>query len=126
MSEGTTNPLICLTERRFIELFRLNKNLARNLVDFVRLFVPERSLARGISLETMVLCSLRFYVTGSYKRCLGEELNFGMAQSTVHKYVHLITNIINEHFVPQQILFPNSEEERVRLKNEFLRRWGFP
>lgn len=49
-----------------------------------------------------------------------------MAQSTVHKYVHLITMILNEHLVPQKIVFPTSEEERDNLKTEFLRKWGFP
>lgn len=115
-----------LPDRRFIELFRLDKELARNLIELLRPHLNEREHIRGISVEDMVLCALRFYATGSYQRCLGENYNFGMGQSTIHKYIHIVTNAIHDNLVENNIKFPTTEEEHNINKGEFLARWGFP
>lgn len=69
---------------------------------------------------------MRFYATGSYQRCVKQEYNCGKGQSTVHKYVHLITDLFLELIVPNKIQFPTTEEEHANIKNNFFRKWGFP
>ena len=115
-----------LPNQRFIELFRLSKELTRDFIESLRPHLPQRLEQFGITIDNMVLATLRFYATGSYQRCVGEEYNFGMAQSTMQKYVHLVTDAIHDNIVDNKILFPTTEDERNLLKMQFLNRWGFP
>lgn len=120
------NDPFLLSRARFIELFRLTPELARELVELIRPHVPHCEMFRAIKVEAMLLCALGFYATGSYQRCVGEEYNFGMAQSTIHKYIHIVTNVLNDHLVPTKIIFPLTEQSRDNIKMEFSRKWGFP
>lgn len=113
-------------ERQFIELFRLNKVQTQRIIEEITPHFPPRFNRRGLSTESAVLCALRFYATGSYQRCLGEEYNCSIAQSTVHKYVHLVTNLLVENFVALHIAFPDTLQERREIQREFRNRWGFP
>lgn len=114
-----------LVDKRFIELFRLNKVLVRELIDTLRSHLHQRQDFRGISIDNMVLCALRFYATSLYQRCVGQEYIFGMAQSTIHKYVHIITSLMIDHVVGIKIKFPTENEQDI-IKLWFLNRWRFP
>lgn len=71
---------------------------------------------RAIKCEAMLLCALKFYATGSYQRCVGEEYNFGMTQNTIHKYIRMVTNLVNDQLVPTKIMFPLTVHSRDNIK----------
>lgn len=77
-------------------------------------------------MELALFSALRFYATGSYQKGIGQEFTCGLAQPTVHKYVQIITNLLLEHVVPEEIKFPTNVEEQIQIKREFFVRWGFP
>lgn len=115
-----------LPERRFIELFRVNKNIARHLINQVEPHLVQPVLRRGITPEISVLAALRFYATGSYQRSIGQEFNLGLSQTSAHRCIRKVTNIIDQHLADLYIKFPNTREERQTIKVEFMERWGFP
>lgn len=78
------NPF-ALPEARFIELFRLNKQLSRDLCDSLRVNLRVSRYINGISTDIKVLTALIFYATGSYQRATGEDFNLGLSQSMVHR-----------------------------------------
>lgn len=115
-----------LPERRFIELFRLNKDLARELITLLRPHLPERILGRGITIENSVLAALRFYATGCYQRSLGQDFNFGMSQSSIFQCLHRVTDVIDEYLPDLFIKFPNTRDGRQLNKATYMDRYGFP
>lgn len=114
-----------LPDRMFIELFRLTKNAVRQLINQLGPHIKRPILERGVSVETKILCTLRFYGTGSYQRCVGEEYTFGLSQTSVHRAIHEVTRVIVER-LENKINFPVTVEERTTIKNEFMVHWGFP
>ncbi|KAG5861858.1 hypothetical protein JTB14_029850 [Gonioctena quinquepunctata] len=114
-----------LPESRFIELFRLKKDLVRQLVALVRPHLPDHGLEQGISIANYVLVALRFYVAGSYQRGLGQDFDFGMSQSSISQCIHRVTVVIDEHSPGQFIQFPNTRDERQVIKATYMDRHGF-
>lgn len=115
-----------LPDLRFVELYRLNKEMVR---DLFRILIPHLNrpvTRRAIRSEKKILTTLRFYATGSYQRCIGEEYNCGLSQSAIHFCVHEVTTVIIENLVPQLISFPNTVEERNIVKSQFMAKSGFP
>lgn len=119
-----------LSDSRFVELFRLNKELVRQLMDLITPHFPQQPLNRGrgskVTLEIAVLATLRFYATGAYQRSLGQDFNFGISQASASKWIHKITEIIDHHIANMFINFPNRRDERQLNKATFMQRAGFP
>lgn len=120
-----------LTNNRFIELFRLNKDLARELMELIRPHFPHPPLnnrGRGskVTIEIAVLATLRFYATGTYQRSLGQDFNFGISQTSASRWIHRITQIIDQHLADAFIKFPDGRDERQLNKATFMDRFGFP
>lgn len=115
-----------LPDRRFIELFRLNKDLAQQLINLIRPHLPARVRQRGITPENMVLATLRFYATGSYQRSVGQDFNLGLSQPSICQCIHKVTQIIDEHLGNQFIKFPSTREDRQQNKADFMEKFGFP
>lgn len=65
-----------LPDNRFIELFRLNKEVARNLITGLTPHLNQRQYQSGIRIDTKVLTALRFYATGCYQRAVGEDYHY--------------------------------------------------
>lgn len=78
-----------LQDDRFIELFRLDKQLARNLINLVSPHLNERQIQSGITNEIKVLATLRFYATGCYQRSVGEDYHIALSQTSVHRLYKL-------------------------------------
>ncbi|KAJ8950897.1 hypothetical protein NQ314_007754 [Rhamnusium bicolor] len=110
----------------FIELFRVNKELARHLIDLLRPHIAITVSRRGIREEKKVLVALRFYATGSYQRCVGEEYNCGLSQSSVHICIHQVTKAIVTLLAPHHINFLNTVAQRNEIKTEFMNKYEFP
>lgn len=93
-----------LPNRRFTEIFRLDKENVRNFIQLLTPhLIPTRNLT-GITPEKKIFLALRFFATGTYQRCLGEQYNFGMSQSSVHFAIHQVTEAIATHLAPIYIV----------------------
>lgn len=136
-----------LPDERFIELFRLDKRLVyrlflvctylmlnwlyfyfrlvQNLIDLITPYLGNRLSQKGVPNETKIFCALRFFATGSYQRCVGQDFSLGLSQSTVHRCIKQVTRVLANLSVGL-IQLPNTVAERNALKFEFMNRWGFP
>lgn len=115
-----------LPDVRFIELFRLKKNMVRELIQRLRPHLNAPTTVRGIPIEKKVLVALRFYATGAYQRSLGEEYNFGISQTTIHFIIREVTNAIATHLIEDFIRFPITRDSRENVKRQFMEKFGFP
>lgn len=114
-----------LNESHFINLFRLNKGMAR--------YVYERILPQIVQAENVVavspvikyFCALYFYATGSYQRTIGESLNMPLSQQMVSRCIHEVSNVIQEVLGNEWIRFPNIEDFN-RVKGRFMEATQFP
>lgn len=115
-----------LSDSRFTELYRLNKALARNLIERLRPHINSSELRRGIKLEEKVLCTLRFCAVGSYQRCVGEDYNLSMSQTSVHRCIHEVIETIVQVLGHEFVSFPQTRVERNRIKQRFMENFAFP
>ncbi|KAJ8930648.1 hypothetical protein NQ314_016563 [Rhamnusium bicolor] len=115
-----------LPDHRFIDLFRLNKDLMRNLINALRPHLQERSRITGVLPEQRIFAALLFYATGSYQRLLGQGYLVSMSQQLVSKCVREVTEAIYFHLDNEWINFPASEEEKMRIKISFMEKTRFP
>lgn len=79
-----SNPF-SLPDIRFTELFRLNEPAVEALINMLNEHLIEPKNNAGISTGQKIFTALRFYATGSYQRCVGEEYQIALCQSMVHK-----------------------------------------
>ncbi|KAJ8940585.1 hypothetical protein NQ314_010663 [Rhamnusium bicolor] len=100
-------------------------NLVRELIHTLTPHLQQPIIRRGISIEHKVLGALRFYAIGSYQRCVGEELNLGLSQTSIHRVIHEVTTAIVD-VMANDIRFPTTAQERHLIKTQFMNRWGFP
>lgn len=115
-----------LPDNRFIQLFRLDKHLVRQIIRELTPHLHEPTTRRGISVERKVLTTLRFYATGSYQRCVGEEYSVSLSQPAVHFILREVTECIVRILAPQHIRFPDTRAERNLIKHRFSENFEFP
>lgn len=107
---------------RFIEYFRLSKEVAAWLIGILRPHLHERVRAHRISIEIQVLSALRFFAIDCYQRSIGQNCNCGLSQISVHRCIRAVSNAIEEHLTPMFIKFPHNFLDRHRNKVEFRNR----
>ncbi|KAK9738327.1 hypothetical protein QE152_g9964 [Popillia japonica] len=64
-----------MPEERFKELFRLSRELVFHLIHLLRPHLHQPA----ISVDHKFLATLRFYATGSYQPCVGQEYCFSVS-----------------------------------------------
>ncbi|KAJ8911925.1 hypothetical protein NQ315_016266 [Exocentrus adspersus] len=79
-----------LTDEKFIDNFRLNKKLCRNLLDALFPHLPHNTHPSSISGETKVFTALSFYATGSYQRTIGNSFTLSMSQQSPSNCIHQV------------------------------------
>ncbi|KAJ8932215.1 hypothetical protein NQ314_014835 [Rhamnusium bicolor] len=95
-----------LPEARFIELFRLNK---ASVLEIEQLLIPHLQRSRyrnAVPPRIKIFTALRFFATGSYQRSIGEDFNLILSQTAVHRCIHEVTDLMNEHLPRLKINFP--------------------
>ncbi|XP_072934991.1 uncharacterized protein [Epargyreus clarus] len=102
------------------EVRKANRSLCNEL--------RNRTSLRGtkeITLEVKVLCTLSFLATGSYQRIVG--LTQHMIQRTASRCIHQVVEALNHPAIQAKwIIFPQLQQERVRLKLQFQSKFRLP
>ncbi|XP_063633776.1 putative nuclease HARBI1 [Cydia splendana] len=113
-----------MPELLFIQQFRLSKSVFKQLCSDLRTQTRLRG-TREIPLEIKVLCALSFYATGSDQRIVG--LTQHLTQRTASRCIRQVTNALNcENISDKWIVFPQTQQERTVLTQEFQRRFRLP
>jgi nuclease HARBI1 len=80
----------------------------------------------AIDAQRKLAIALRFYAVGSYQKCVGSQLLLATAQSTVSKIISDVTSILERKICPTWIKWPDSNEEKRKLKAKFFEKYQFP
>lgn len=86
-----------LSDNRFIELFRVNKDLFFHIENLLTPFMhaPRYINSDAVPVRQKLLCALRFYATGCYQRSIGEDFNLSVSQTSISRYDHTEINSYN-------------------------------
>ncbi|XP_018572113.1 putative nuclease HARBI1 [Anoplophora glabripennis] len=127
------NPFDSLTDRQFIKLFRLNKNMTEDLIETLEPFItpPSRisslNVTRKVIISSVILTALRFFASGSYQTDIGLNLHLGVSQSSVSRCVAEVTDALNRPEVFNRFIrFPWNFNKLNGLRNEFYLQNNFP
>lgn len=130
-----------ISDREFINTFRLSKNMARELINELAPYLPEARRKSALSAETrvsiinyfysigylyknitiyciaQVLVALRFFAQGSYQQSVGNDINLNVCQKSVSNCLNSVVSAIVEHLAPIWIKFPNNNDlSKSRIK----------
>lgn len=115
-----------LPDVRFVELFRLNKDLVRYLFQNLRGAMEPSIRNSRIVYQQRILICLRFLATGSYQRSIGHDFNLSVSQPVVSRCIIEVTSAIEDVLAAQWIKFPVRVMEKNAIKEVFMERTGFP
>nr|XP_050022688.2 putative nuclease HARBI1 [Dermacentor andersoni] len=83
----------------------------------------EPPTAGGLSVEDQVLCTLRFFATGSFQSSVGSEAAIDMSQPSVSRCIAKVARAIVQVGKEQGwVAFPRTASERAVIKQGFLQR----
>ncbi|KAB0795339.1 hypothetical protein PPYR_06811 [Photinus pyralis] len=121
-----TNPFE-LSDRKFVQLFRVDKDLCHEIIDMVSPFLIHPSRTSALSIQTKVLAALRFYGSGSYQEITGSNSFVAISQPSVSRAVNEVTNALNRpEILNNEIRFPQNVEELQNLRTKFYEKYRFP
>ncbi|CAH2090586.1 unnamed protein product [Euphydryas editha] len=113
-----------MPDELFIQHFRLSKIVFKQLCRILR----ARTTLRGtpeIPLEIKVLCTLSFLATGSYQRVVGVAQH--LTQHTTSRCIREVVDALNHrNIIKRWITFPQTPQERSRIKEQFQRKFNLP
>ncbi|XP_045491609.1 putative nuclease HARBI1 [Colias croceus] len=113
-----------MPEQLFQERFRLNKKTFSELCCSLRNETNIRG-TKEIPLEVKVLCALSFFATGSYQRIVGVTQH--LPQRTTSRCIRQVVEALNSpRIVKKWIVFPQTHQERTRIRQEFQRKFQLP
>ncbi|XP_063220483.1 putative nuclease HARBI1 [Bacillus rossius redtenbacheri] len=113
-----------LPEQQFRMYFRLSPEVARDVCNMLHPFLAYRNIT-GLSVETQVLTSLRFFANGSDQRSIVQDLLLSVSQPSVTNCLRRVVDALLEHFLHEWIKFPASVAEREASKTRFREATGF-
>ncbi|XP_018311535.1 putative nuclease HARBI1 [Mycetomoellerius zeteki] len=115
-----------LSERQFINIFRLKKETTIRFIDIVENYIePLRPTALDATLQ--VLAALRFFASGSYQNCIGHNIHTAISQPSVSRCIRNVTNILNlPEIFNNWVRFPHNIQELQQLRNKFWINHRFP
>lgn len=116
-----------LNDPSFIEIYRLSKDLARNLCEELKPVMPDSTKSIEFSVESKVLAALSFYATGKYQKSIGGRSDPHITQYFVSTAVMQVTEAMNHpSIVKKYIHFPHLRGERDIIKARFYMKYGIP
>lgn len=116
------DPFLVLNDEEFVQRYRLSKNTTRHVISMLREELEAQSLnPQNISVETMVLVTLRFFSKGCYQ-IENSDLH-GLSQSSASKIVARVARALARR-CREFINMP--EEDADEIKAQFFNVAGFP
>ncbi|XP_024878548.1 putative nuclease HARBI1, partial [Temnothorax curvispinosus] len=116
-----------LSNKEFVQLFRLNKAAATKLIEIVEPHLAPQTRISAINLTTKVTTALRFFASGSYQLNIGKNIYMGVSQPTVSRCIHEIINVVSrEEIMNEWIKFLSTLAELNELRAQFYRKFEFP
>ncbi|CAG4958567.1 unnamed protein product [Colias eurytheme] len=110
-----------MPEQLFQERFRLSKKTFSELCCSLRNETKIRG-TKEIPLEVKVLCALSFFATGSYQRIVGVTQH--LPQRTASRCIRQVVEALNSPLiVTKWIVFPQTHQERERIRQEFQKKF---
>ncbi|KAJ8913894.1 hypothetical protein NQ315_005691 [Exocentrus adspersus] len=67
------NPFVTMGNEQFQCLFRVNKNLAREIINMLAPYIYQGLTPQSVDVQTKVLVALLFYAHGSYQKITGKK-----------------------------------------------------
>lgn len=116
---------INLANNEFRKLFRLNKEQYIKLLEELGPHMIQGERHTKLSIETRILAALRFFATGSYQKCVGEEHNIAISQPAMSNTISEVARA-TEAIAPRWIKFPTDAQRKQDVKFQFMERFGFP
>lgn len=110
----------------FKNLYRLDKQLVRHIFHELSPHMSHSTHPNAVSPMLRILAALFFFANGSYQRVIGHSHILSMGQTTVSKCITEVSALILEHLADTWISFPNSQEEKLHLKSQFMQKFNFP
>lgn len=115
-----------LVEEQFIDLFRLNKDQTRFLIQNITPHMHNSSRYHAVHPITRIFVALSFYATGTYQRVIGQSFQLSVSQQSTSRCIHEVSNLIIEHLSDQFIKFPQTLDAKNIIKEAFMRHTRFP
>ncbi|XP_023312848.1 putative nuclease HARBI1, partial [Anoplophora glabripennis] len=121
------DPFNTLSDRKFIQNFRLTKELCREVIDLVTPFIEQPNRRSALPVKLKVLAALKFYGFGSYQEITGSNAYIGISQASVSRSIEDVTNALNEpEIMNAWIHFPRNMEELESVRTRFYEKYHFP
>ena len=92
-----------------MELFRLNKETMRELINMLEPHLAGGTRGHKISKEHRILAAVRFFASGSYQRSVGQDCFINLSQSQISLAITEVATAIETH-LHGFINFPGQEE----------------
>lgn len=113
--------------KRFFDLYRMTKRLARQLIAEISKYdEDDYSHPEKIPLHLQVLATLHFLGCGSFQRRVGKDPFCTMSQSTISEAINKICWIVSNKLAPTYVCFPSTDEEANAIKKGFMDKYGVP
>ncbi|XP_063920898.1 putative nuclease HARBI1 [Zophobas morio] len=121
------DPFEQLDENKFRKYFRVNKALARNIIETIRPFMQEASRSSAISIQHKVLTALRFFGFGSYQEITGTNKYVSLSQPSTSRAIKEVANALCQpQILNNWIHFPANREELQQLRLRFFQKHHLP
>ncbi|XP_030747090.1 putative nuclease HARBI1 [Sitophilus oryzae] len=111
---------------RFVELFRLNKDMAQYVYNGIGPNMVQTNNPVAIPSILKFFGVLRFLATGAYQRVIGCGFDISMSQQSISRAVEEVTTTITNTFSEQWINFPTTEASKNNIKQGFMAAFNFP
>ncbi|XP_055902903.1 putative nuclease HARBI1 [Eupeodes corollae] len=115
-----------LPDSVFTQRFRLNKAAFKYVLRELKQKLPPIVRSSSVSAELKLAACLRFLANGGYQDGVGQDFNFGMAQSTISVVLSDVLAILEEQLCPKWITLAMTDEEKRDARVYFYRKCKIP
>lgn len=115
-----------INELRFKDLFRLNKDMARYILNGILPLLALENNPVAIPIQCKFFGALHFYATGSYQRMIGRSHDISMSQQSLSRAIKAVTNAIVNIFGDVWVQFPSTDIQKNSIKQKFMQTRHFP
>lgn len=104
----------------------MNKETFSYILDEISPFLKQSRRGTAISKTLKLATTLRFLVTGTYQRGIGNEYFSSMSQTKVCEVIDECLTAMQLTLCKQWITLNLSSEEEMEVKREFLQKFNMP